>query len=120
MLALWMAVTPGVFESRPRNFHGGMAGDDFEALHHARDHLVFQAGVEILGVLAKDRQVDGHIVKTGLQAGEHAHRPEVGVQPQLFPQSYVDAGVAAADGRGSRPFQADARHFERREDFVGQ
>ena len=71
MLALWMAVTlraalaARVFESRPRNLHGGVAGDDLEALHHARDHFMLQAGVEVLGVLAEDRQVDGHVAESG-------------------------------------------------------
>ena len=46
-----------VLEGEPRDVRGGVLGDDLQALDHARDHLVLQAGVEILGVLAHDHQV---------------------------------------------------------------
>jgi hypothetical protein len=53
MLALWTAVT-----RKPGDLGRSLLGDDLEALDHAGYHGVFEAGVEILGVLADDDEVD--------------------------------------------------------------
>ena len=50
----------------------------------------------------------GRSLKARLQARQHAHRAEIDVQAQLLAQRHVDALVAAADGRGGRPFQPHA------------
>ena len=57
--------------------------------------------------------------KARLQAGQHAHRPEIHVQAELLAQRHVDALVAAADRRGGGTLQSDAGDFERGEDVVG-
>ena len=61
----------------------------------------------------------GRSLKAGLQARQHAHRPEIHVEAQLLAQGHVDALVAAGDGRGGGAFEADARGFERGEHVVG-
>ena len=110
----------GVFEGRAGDAHGSVVGDDLEALDHAGDHFVLQAGVQVLGVLAEDGHVERQVVEARLEAGQHAHRAEIGVEAQLLAQSHVDALVAAGDGRGGGTLQADARGFERSEDVVGK
>ena len=82
-------------------------------------HFVLQARVQVLGVLAKDRKVERQVVKSRLQTGQHPHRPEIRIQAQLLAQRDIDALVSAADRRGGRALQSDARDFERREDVVG-
>ena len=125
MLALWMAVTLArpsrrAYSKAARAIRmEALLGDDLQALHHAGNHFVLQAGVQVLGVLAEDGQVDGHVAEARLQARQHAHRPEVDVEPQLLAQRHVDALVAAGDGRGRGTLQADARDLERGEHVVG-
>ena len=46
-----------------------LLGDDLEALDHARDDLVLEAGVEVLGVLADDDQVDVREAARARRAG---------------------------------------------------
>ena len=60
----------GELESRARNPQGGVFGDDLEALHHARNHFVLQAGVKVLGVLAENGDVEREIVEARLEAGQ--------------------------------------------------
>ena len=125
MLALWMAATFLRLSRRDHSkaaraiLRGRLLRDDLQALHHAGHHFVFQAGIEILGVLAEDGQVERQIVEARLQAGQHAHRTKVRVEAELLAQRHVDALVSAADGRGGGTLEPDARHFERSEDVVG-
>ena len=64
MFALWIAVTflrpsrARVLEREPRDPRRRLLGDDLQALDDAGDDLVLEAGVEVLGVLADDDQVD--------------------------------------------------------------
>ena len=64
MFALWIAVTrfrpsrARVVEGEPGDPRRRLLGDDLQALDDAGDDLVLEAGVEILGVLADDDQVD--------------------------------------------------------------
>ena len=64
MLALWIAVTRlrpcvrGVLEREPRDARRRLLGDDLQALDDAGHDLVLEPGVEVLGVLAHDDQVD--------------------------------------------------------------
>src|ERR1035438_7863453 len=83
-----------------------------------RNHFVFEARVQVFGILAEDRQVQRQVAVARLQAGQHAHRPEVHVQSQLLAQRHVDARVPAADGRGRRTLQAHARALQRGEHVV--
>ena len=70
MLALWMAVTflrpsrRAYSKAARAILRGGLLRDDLQALHHARHHFVLQAGIEILGVLAEDGQVERQIAES--------------------------------------------------------
>ena len=74
MFALWMAVTllaavtRARLEREPRDARRGALGDDLQALDDAGHDLVLEAGVEVLGVLAHDDEVDA--VKRLAHAGE--------------------------------------------------
>src|SRR6266478_7133339 len=48
------------------------------------------------------------------------HRANVGEQIQLFSQRYVDARESAADGRGDRTLQSDARALQTVENMLRQ
>ena len=52
------AVLARVLEGEPRDARRGLLGDDLQALDDARDHLVLEPRVEVLGVLANDDEVD--------------------------------------------------------------
>ena len=58
------------------------------------------------GIFAHDDQVDAWVAR--VHAGQVLDGPEVGEQLELLAQVHVDAGKAAADGRGDRPFQRQA------------
>ena len=83
--------------------------------------LELDAAVNVLGVLAEDHHVHlvGALVRR-LDALEVAHRADAGVQVEAQAQVDVDAAEAAADGRGERPFEAEAVVLERLERVVGQ
>ena len=106
-------LAPRPFERRPRDTHRRILRDDLEALHHAWNHLVLQPRVQILRVLAENRQVEVEVRVPCLQPRQHTHGTEVYVKPQFLPQRDVDAFMSAADGRRRRTLQPDAAHFER-------
>ena len=64
MFALWIAVTflrpcrRAWSKANSRDPRRRALGDDLQALDDARHHLVLEAGVEVLGVLAHDDEVD--------------------------------------------------------------
>ena len=64
MLALWIAVTdlrsfaPRVLEGEPRDAPRRARRDHLDAFDDAGRDLMLDAGVEVLGVLAHDDQVD--------------------------------------------------------------
>ena len=111
MLALWMAVTrlpavrPRVLEGELRDARRRLLGDDLQALDDARDDLVLEPGVEVLGVLADDDQVDAG--EAARHARQVADRPQVRVEIERLAQADVDAGEAFADRRRHRPLQRD-------------
>ena len=59
-----------------RDALGSEAGDDLQAGHNIRHHLVLETGVEVLGVLAEDRQVDEHVAEAR-HVGCHQRHPVV-------------------------------------------
>ncbi len=109
MFALWIDVTflrpclRRVLEREVRDPRRRLLGDDLQALDHARHDLVLEPGVEILGVLADDHQVDA--LKARVDAGQVPHRPQVRVQVQRLAQADVDAGEPLPDRRRHRPFE---------------
>ncbi len=62
-------------------------------------------GVEILGVLADDDEIDA--LKAARHAVDVLDRPQVGVQIERLPQPDVDAGEPFADGRRDRALERD-------------
>ena len=111
MLALWIAVTrlaavpPRVLERELRDARRRPLRDDLQALDDARHDFVLEPGVEVLGVLADDDQVDA------LEPRRHARqvpdRPQVRVEIERLAQADVDAGEPFADRRRDRPLQRD-------------
>ena len=59
--------------------------------------LELDAGVQVLGVLAHDHQIDGPLAEESPHAGIILARPDAGEQAQLLPQVDVDAAEAGAD-----------------------
>jgi hypothetical protein len=80
--------------------------EDF--LRFGRAGRVFNAGVDVLGVLPEDDHV--HLLGM-LHRRRHAlvpaHRPQADVQVEQLPQCDVQGSDAAADGRRQRAFDAD-------------
>src|SRR5439155_795554 len=81
-------------------------GDDFQAFDDAGNDFVLEAGVEVFGIFADDDDVD--IFKARFEAGQIAHRAEIGVEVEGFAQRYVDAGRATGYGGGHGTLEGDA------------
>ena len=79
------------------------------------DH-VLDAGVQVLGVLADDDEVD--VLVAGLETLDRARRAEVRVQAQRLAERDVDAPEALAYRRGDRPLQGDLVAADRLEDVL--
>ena len=67
--------------------------------------LVLEAGVEVLGVLAHDDEVDACVARRHRR--QVPDRPQVGVEVERLAQADVDAGEALADRRRDRPLERD-------------
>ena len=80
--------------------------------------LELDAGVEVLGVLAHDDQVD--VVEAAADARIALARAHLRVQVELLAQRDVDRAEAAADRRRDRPLQRDAGLADRVEDVGRQ
>ena len=76
------------------------AGDDLDALGGVAADHVLDAGVEVLGVLADDDEVD--VLVAGLEALHRAGGPEVGVEVERLAERDVDAPEPAPDRRRDR------------------
>ena len=83
-----------------------------------RAFLVLDAGVEVLGVLADEHEVD--VLEARAHAGIALARAHLRVQVERLAQADVDRAEAAADRRRDRPLERDARLADRVEDVVGQ
>ena len=113
------AVGPRVLEGELRNPRGRLLRDDLDALDDPGNDLMFEPGVEILGVLADDDQV--HVGEAALHARKILHRPEIGVEVERLAQADVDAGEAFRDRGRDRALQCnlvaadrvEQRHRER-------
>ena len=75
---------------------------------------MLDAGVQVLGVLADDHEVD--VLVAGLEALDGASGPEVRVQAERLAQRDVDAPEALADRRRDRPLEGDLVAPDRLED----
>ena len=68
---------------------------------------VFDAGVNVFGVLAEDHHVHFlRMLHRRGDAGEILHRPQANVEVEHLPQRDVQRADAAADRRGQRAFDA--------------
>ena len=86
-----------------------------------RTLLQINAGVNVLGVLAKDHHV--HIFRAFYRrrhAGEVAHGAQAHIQVQLFAQLHVQAANAAANGRGERALDAHFKFSEGSDGLIQQ
>ena len=83
-----------------------------------RPLLELDPGVEVLGVLADDDQVD--VVEAGADALVRLARPHLRVHVELLAQADVDGAEAAADRRRDRPLQRGAVPADRVERLLGQ
>ena len=75
---------------------GRRAGDDLDALGGIGADHVLDAGVQVLGVLADDDQVD--VVVARFDADHRLRRPEVRVQAERLAEPDVDAPEPAPTG----------------------
>ena len=107
-----------VLEGEAGDARGGFLGDDLQALHHAGHDFVLDAGVQALGVLADDDQV--HVGVARRDVRKIADGAEVGVQLEALAQGDVDAGKAAADGRGDGALERDMGALEGVNQFLGK
>ena len=84
MLALCTAATFfaavffGIGEGEFCDFRVSFFRADFETLHHPRHDLMLDAGVESLGILADDDQVDVLIAR--FHTRQIFNRPQIGVE----------------------------------------
>ena len=80
--------------------------------------LVLDPGVEILGVLAHDHEID--VVVARAHAEVRLARAQAGVEPELVAERDVDRAEAGADRRRDRPLQRDLVRLHRGERLLGQ
>ena len=110
------AVGDGVVEREPGDPLRGGPGDDLDALRRVRADHVLDAGVEVLGVLADDHEVD--VLVARLEALDRARRAEVRVQPERLAERDVDAPEALPDRRRDRALEGDPVAADRLEDVL--
>jgi hypothetical protein len=108
----------GVLEGEARDARRGLLGDDLQALDHARHHLVLDAAVEPLGVLAHHDQVD--VREARGHARQRQRRAQVGVELERPAQAHVDRLEALADRRRHRPLERHAVAHDRVEHLARQ
>ena len=94
------------------------ARDDLDALRRVRPDPVLDPGVQVLGVLAHDDQVD--VVVAGLDALHRPRRTDVGVQLERLAQPDVDGAEAGADRGRDRSLDGHAVASDRLDDPVRQ
>ena len=86
-----------------------------------RASLVLDAGIHILGVLAKDHHIHqlGVTQRAG-HTGEPTDRPDAGVQIEILAQRHVQAAEAAADRGGQRAFDSHQEFTNGVQAFSGE
>ncbi len=122
MLALWTAVTlrrplATAYSKANRAIRSDAARVMILMLSAASraDH-VLDAGVQVLGVLADDDEVD--VLVARLEALHRAGRAQVRVQAEGLAQRDVDAPEALADRRRDRALEGDLVALDRLEDVL--
>ena len=110
------AVGDRVVEREPGDPLGRRAGDDLDALRGVAADHVLDAGVQVLGVLADDHEVD--VLVARVEPLHRAGRAQVGVQVERLAERDVDAPEALADRRRDRSLERDLVAPDRLEDVV--
>ena len=110
------AVRDRVVEGEPRDPLRRGTGDDLDALGGVGADHVLDAGVEVLGVLADDHEVD--VLVARVEPAHRARRTQVRVQPQLLAERDVGAPEPPADGRGDRALEGYLVALDRLEHVV--
>ena len=110
------AVGDRVLEGVPGDPLRRRAGDDLDALGGVLADHVLDAGVQVLGVLADDDQVD--VVVAKVEALHRARRADVGVQVERLAERHVDAPEPATDRGRDRALERDVIAPDRLEDAV--
>jgi len=108
----------GVRERELRDSRGGGCRDDLQALDDAWDDDVLESGVQILGVLAHDDEIDAG--ESRGDAGQVGDRPDIGKEVELLAQRDVDARKALADRSGARSLEGDRVTRDRVEQIARQ
>ena len=90
--------------------------DDLDALRGIEADHVLDAGVQVLGVLADDDEID--ILEAALHPFHRAGRAQVGVQVQRLAERHVDASKATADRCGDGALERDLVALDRLEDVL--
>ena len=107
MLALWMAwifLRPcllGIFEGEVGDPRRRLLGDDLQALHHAGNDFVLEAGIQILGI---SRTMTTSTPRSAISHRASFLRGANSRTGQGFSQCHVHAGGAAGNRSGHRPF----------------
>ena len=112
------AVRARVLEGEAHDALAALARDDLDALGGVVADHVLDAGVEVLGVLAHDDEVD--VVEAAAHALHRLGRAQAGVQVELLAQRHVDAAEARADRRRDRPLDRHLVAADRLEHVLGQ
>ena len=90
-----------------------------ELLAIGRARFEFDAGVDVLGVLAEDGHVDFfRSLDRRWDPFEPSHRPQAHVQVEQLPQRHVERADAAADGSGERAFDGHEVVAARRDGLI--
>ena len=94
-----------VLERESSDSRRRLLGDDLQALDDAGNDLVFQPGVEILGVLADDDEVD--VAETRRHARQVPHGAKIRVEVEPLPKTDVHAREAFPHRSRDRTLERD-------------
>ena len=115
----FLALLPAsVVEGELRDALAAGAGDDLDGFRRVLAHHVLDPGIEVLGVLADDHQVDTFVARS--HAGDGDCRPQVRVEVELLTQPHVHAAEARAHRGGDGAFDGHLRVFHGVDDGLGQ
>ena len=100
-----------IIKRRLRNPRRPLPRDDLERLRNVRIDHHLQPRIQVLGVLAKNDQVNIRVVR--LEPRQRLHRPEIRVEVKLLTHRHVNRREAATHRRRRRPLQRNAILFNR-------
>jgi hypothetical protein len=112
------ALPPRVVERELGNPRRRPGRDDLQALDDAGYDLMLEAGIEILGVLADDHEID--VLEPSRDTRQIPDRPQIGVEVERLAQCDIHAREAFANRCGNRPLKCDTIAFDRDKEFLGQ